>query len=61
MKLTTQKTNNESVFGSVLAVALICLKLTGHIDWSWWLILLPVWAPIVLGAAIFAIIAAVNK
>ena len=27
----------------MLAVLFIGLKLTGHIDWSWWWVLSPVW------------------
>lgn len=28
-------------FVEVLTILFIGLKLTGHIDWSWWLVLLP--------------------
>lgn len=33
---------------SLLAVLFIGLKLTGHIDWSWWWVLAPVWIPAAL-------------
>lgn len=29
----------------LLTLLFVGLKLTGHIDWSWWLVLAPVWAP----------------
>lgn len=28
-----------------LALLFIGLKLTGHIDWSWWWVLAPLWGP----------------
>lgn len=30
---------------NLLGLLFIGLKLTGHIDWSWWLILAPFWIP----------------
>ena len=35
-------------FADLLAILFIGLKLTNEIDWSWWLVLLPFWLPIVL-------------
>ena len=32
-------------FAELLTIVFIVLKLTGHIDWSWWLVLAPAWAP----------------
>lgn len=46
-------------FGGLLTIAFIVLKLTGYIDWSWWLVLLPLWGPALLAFVIFAIVAAV--
>jgi hypothetical protein len=34
----------------LLGVVFVTLKLTGHIDWSWWLVTLPFWGGIALGA-----------
>lgn len=54
--------NNESSaatggasFTSLLTVLFIGLKLTGYIDWSWWWVLCPMWAPIavLLGLLLF--------
>ena len=41
-------------FGGLLTVALIVLKLTGHIDWSWWWVLAPTWIPIAIVLLIMA-------
>ena len=43
--------------GGLLLVLFIGLKLTGHIAWSWWWVLSPMWIPValvlaVLGAAV---------
>lgn len=37
-------------------VGLIAGKLDGHLAWSWWLILLPIYGPVVL-VAIIAVLA----
>lgn len=29
--------------GTLLTLLFVALKLTGHIDWSWWWVLSPVW------------------
>jgi hypothetical protein len=48
--------NNTSASGGigflgVLAAIFITLKLTGYIDWSWWMVLAPIWGPwAVIGA-----------
>lgn len=44
---TTNKSGVTVGFNSLLALLFIALKLTGQIDWSWWLVLLPIWAPVV--------------
>lgn len=35
-------------FCGLLTVLFIGLKLTDYIDWSWWLVLSPMWLPIVV-------------
>lgn len=47
-------------FMGLLTLIFITLKLIGYIDWSWWLVLLPVFAPTVLWLVVL-IIAAVLK
>ena len=34
-------------FFELLAVVFIALKLMGYIQWSWWLVLAPLWFPII--------------
>lgn len=42
---------------TLLSLLFIALKLTGHIDWSWWWVLAPIWMPaalvMTLGAILF--------
>lgn len=40
----------------VLFVVFLVLKLCGVIDWSWWLVTLPLWGPIALVLAIMAVL-----
>ena len=35
-------------FFGLLTIVFITLKLTDHIDWSWWWVLAPIWMPIAL-------------
>jgi len=54
--------NNNSSNGisaaSLLGVALIILKLTGFIDWSWWYVTMPFWIgiPILLSGLLIVLI-----
>ena len=41
----------------VFTLLFVGLKLTGHIDWSWWLVLAPMWAPIIAGILTLLIMA----
>lgn len=36
-------------FVGLLTVLFIGLKLTDHIDWSWWWVLAPIWGAFALG------------
>lgn len=45
----------SGIFTSMLAILFIGLKLTGHIDWSWWWVLLPLWFPVALGLVFAAV------
>lgn len=46
------KKQGIGLFG-LLGLLFIALKLTGHIDWSWWWVLAPFWAPFAIAGAIF--------
>jgi hypothetical protein len=49
-------------FFSALAIVFITLKLIGIINWSWWLVLLPVYGgvAILIGLALLAALTAVT-
>ena len=49
---------SSSVIGVIwpLGVAFVVLKLTGLIDWSWWLVTLPFWGGFALTLAIMFIL-----
>ena len=44
MSNQSSSSSGISIFG-LLAVLFIGLKLTGHIAWSWWWVLSPIWLP----------------
>lgn len=51
--------NNSSTgvgFCGLLAVAFIVLRLCHVINWSWWWVLAPIWAPIVTAILFLGII-----
>lgn len=43
-------------FCEALGLIFVVLKLVGVIDWSWWLVLLPIYAPIILAIVIITLI-----
>ena len=47
-------------FAGLLAIAFIVLKLTNFIDWSWWLVLAPLWIPTAIVLIIIAVFIAAN-
>jgi hypothetical protein len=40
--------SNGLGIGTVLFLIFMVLKLTNYIDWSWWWVTAPLWAPIVI-------------
>jgi hypothetical protein len=42
-------------FGALLFLLFLALKLTGHIDWSWWWVTAPLWIPNGLAVVILGI------
>ena len=50
--------NNSPSLSLIVFIVLLTLKLSGVIDWSWWLITLPLWwwIPFVILVIIFALI-----
>jgi len=50
------KTKGGISFLGLLTIAFIVLKLCNVIDWSWWLVLLPLWGPFALTIVIAILI-----
>ena len=48
MKVTAQQSANGGSFMSMLFLIFLTLKLTNYIDWSWWAVTAPLWAPAAL-------------
>ena len=42
--------------GGVLFCIFLVLKLTGHIDWSWWWVTSPLWIPFGIFLGILAVV-----
>ncbi|GAA1053949.1 hypothetical protein [Dietzia natronolimnaea] len=40
---------------SAVLIVFVTFKLTDEIDWSWWWVLAPVWAPILAVLALFVV------
>lgn len=55
----SRSSSNSNTGGNLLLVGMflvfLTLKLTGHIDWSWWWVTAPLWIPFAL-AIIFILI-----
>ena len=49
--------NNKSgiTFMSALGLLFVGLKLTGNIDWSWWLVLAPFWSGVALVVVVLVV------
>lgn len=58
MAETKTSTGGIGVLG-LLGVLFVGLKLTGHIDWSWWLVTLPFWGGLALALVVLLICALV--
>lgn len=57
-QLKSMENNNGLSFSAIVFIVLLTLKLSNVIDWSWWLITLPLWwwIPLILLIVIFAIV-----
>lgn len=60
MASKTEKSGGIGFFG-LLAILFIGLKLTNHIDWSWWCVLAPLWLPSSIVFLILSLIALTTK
>ena len=43
-------------FAGLLAILFIGLKLTGHIDWSWWWVMSPIWISAIVVVLILIVV-----
>lgn len=48
-------------FLNVLTLIFVVMKLMGHVDWSWWLVLLPSTVHVFLGAALVVLAVLIKK
>ena len=39
----------------VMLLVLVSIKLIGIIDWSWWLVLVPIWANIIIAVVVVGV------
>lgn len=46
-------TGSSGLILGLLGVLFVGLKLTGHIDWSWWWVTAPFWAPVVFAIVVY--------
>jgi hypothetical protein len=56
--------NNSSEgigFNLILFLVFLVLKLTGHIDWSWWWVTSPLWITFILVVLIIGILYIIEK
>lgn len=54
-------TNYGIGFAGLLTILFIGLKLTGHIGWSWWWVLSPIWISFLLGIILLIIFIGIFK
>lgn len=55
-----QRSSNLGFFG-LLTILFIGLKLTGYIDWSWWLVTAPMWGGFIVMVLFFTLIAIIRN
>lgn len=48
--------SNGIGLGTVLFLIFLVLKLTNHIDWSWWWVTAPLWIPALVAITIIGIV-----
>lgn len=48
----SHKAAGIAILYAMIIVGLISAKLAGHIAWSWWVVLSPLWGPVALIVAV---------
>jgi hypothetical protein len=57
----SETTNSGGIgFFGLLGIVFITLKLAGIIDWAWWIVLSPIWGPLLIVIAIVLVIAFIS-
>jgi len=46
INMNNKNSNNSIGLGTILFLIFMVLKLTNHVDWSWWWITSPLWIPL---------------
>lgn len=52
---STKQAQSATWFLPALTLIFITLKLTGHIAWSWWWVLAPLWIPAIIVIVVLCI------
>lgn len=58
MSKSTESVSGGVGFSGFLALLFIALKLTGHITWSWWWVLAPLWISALIAILLIAFVIA---
>jgi len=56
MNQESKSSSSGMGLGSVLFVVFLVLKLTDHIDWSWWWVTSPLWISALLGVLVVLLV-----
>ena len=54
--MSQNNTSGGIGFFGLLTIVFVVLKLTGVINWSWWLVTAPIWGSVMLWLSVVAII-----
>ena len=55
--MSTKTPSRSDISGlTLLGILFVGLKLTNYIDWSWWWVTAPFWAPLALVLAVWAVV-----
>lgn len=61
MSKETKQSSGGIGFCGLLTVLFIGLKLTGHIAWSWWWVLAPLWVPFVVLVLLLVVLVVLQR
>lgn len=62
LKIINMENKTQGIgLGGVLFVVFLVLKLTGHIDWSWWWVTSPLWIGVAFLLLLIVILTLIGK